>query len=98
MTAQRVSLLCMVISIIAFAPGSFSQSFAYDQALSIPSHVIQWRNEISGSHPSRVIAISADDTMLARQSAQASIAYLTQVMDQYHNRFPVYDDVSSAGN
>jgi hypothetical protein len=98
MTAQRFSLLCMVIFVIAFAPGSFGQSFAYHQALSITSHVVQRRNEISGSHLSRVIATSADDTMLARQSAQASIAYLAQVMDQFHNRFPVYDDVSSAGN
>jgi hypothetical protein len=34
----------------------------------------------------------------ARQSARASVGYLRQVMDQFHNRFPVYDDVSSAGN
>ncbi len=34
----------------------------------------------------------------ATDSAQASIAYLGRVMDEYHDRFPVYDDVSSAGN
>ncbi len=34
----------------------------------------------------------------AAQSAAASIGYLAGVMDQFHNRFPVYDDVSSAGN
>jgi hypothetical protein len=34
----------------------------------------------------------------ANDSAQASLAYLRVVMDQFHNRFPVYDDVSSAGN
>ena len=27
-----------------------------------------------------------------------SIAYLATVMDQYHDRYPVYDDVSSGGN
>ncbi len=32
------------------------------------------------------------------QSAQASVEYLARVMDQYHDRFPVYDDVSSGGN
>jgi len=32
------------------------------------------------------------------QSAAASLEYLKSVMDQYHNRFPVYDDLSSAGN
>jgi hypothetical protein len=31
-------------------------------------------------------------------SVAASIAYLRTVMDQYHNRFVVYEDVSSAGN
>jgi hypothetical protein len=31
-------------------------------------------------------------------SAKASIKYLAREMDQFHDRFPVYDDVSSAGN
>ncbi len=31
-------------------------------------------------------------------SAQAGLAYLRRVMDEYHDRFPVYDDVSSGGN
>jgi len=34
----------------------------------------------------------------ACKSAKAGIAYLAQVMDEFHNRFPVYDDLSSAGN
>ena len=34
----------------------------------------------------------------ANQSSTAAINHLAQVMDQFHNRFPVYDDVSSAGN
>jgi hypothetical protein len=34
----------------------------------------------------------------AAQSAAASIQYLARAMDEYHDRFPVYDDVSSAGN
>ena len=36
--------------------------------------------------------------LFAETSQEASIEYLKTVMDQYHNRFPVYDDVSSAGN
>ncbi|HEX8147939.1 MAG TPA: DUF4214 domain-containing protein [Pyrinomonadaceae bacterium] len=31
-------------------------------------------------------------------SAKASIEYLARVMDQFHNRFVVYQDVSAAGN
>jgi len=38
------------------------------------------------------------DAQPASQSANASIEYLKRVMDQFHDRFPVYDDVSSAGN
>jgi hypothetical protein len=34
----------------------------------------------------------------AMESATGSIHYLASVMDEYHDRFPVYDDVSSAGN
>ena len=33
-----------------------------------------------------------------RVSAQGSLAYLREVMDRFHGRFPVYDDISSAGN
>jgi hypothetical protein len=33
-----------------------------------------------------------------QQSVDASLSYLRTVQDQFHNRFPVYDDVSSAGN
>src|SRR5438067_11989256 len=34
----------------------------------------------------------------AADSAQRSLAYLRRVMDEFHTRFPLYDDVSSAGN
>ena len=34
----------------------------------------------------------------AEQSARLSVEHLAQVMDQFHNRFAVYEDVSSAGN
>lgn len=37
-------------------------------------------------------------TAIGQPSAQAALQYLAQVMDQYHDRFPVYDDVSSGGN
>ena len=32
------------------------------------------------------------------ESVAASITFLAQRQDEFHNRFPVYDDVSSAGN
>src|SRR6185503_5146342 len=32
------------------------------------------------------------------QPVPASVQYLARAMDQFHDRFPVYDDVSSAGN
>jgi hypothetical protein len=32
------------------------------------------------------------------ESARASLQYLRRVMDEFHGRFPVYDDVSSPGN
>lgn len=37
-------------------------------------------------------------SLSSNASATLSINYLAQVMDQFHNRFAVYDDVSSAGN
>lgn len=36
--------------------------------------------------------------LLAQTSAEPSLNYLRGVMDQYHTRVAVYDDVSSAGN
>ena len=41
---------------------------------------------------------SANNNQPDTQSVSASVQYLARAMDQYHNRFPVYDDVSSAGN
>lgn len=35
---------------------------------------------------------------IVQQSVSNSLEYLRNVMDKYHNRFPVYDDVSSPGN
>ncbi len=32
------------------------------------------------------------------QSVELSISFLRDRMDEFHNRFPIYDDVSSAGN
>jgi hypothetical protein len=39
-----------------------------------------------------------NDRIPALASAKASILYIKKEMDQYHNRFVVYEDVSSAGN
>ena len=38
------------------------------------------------------------DSVGTKTDISASIHYLARAMDQYHNRFPVYEDVSSAGN
>lgn len=42
-------------------------------------------------------AAPSQDTA-AHDSIARSLTYLRRVMDQFHDRFPVYDDVSSAGN
>lgn len=44
------------------------------------------------------VATATAQGSAARQSALASLEYLRTEMDRYHDRFPVYDDVSSAGN
>jgi hypothetical protein len=44
--------------------------------------------------PVNSAALSLDAVL----SAQRSIEYLRRVMDEYHTRFPVYDDISSPGN
>lgn len=46
----------------------------------------------------RIPLLAFQGTPTARQSVDSSIEYLRRVMDEYHSRFPVYDDVSSAGN
>jgi hypothetical protein len=45
-----------------------------------------------------VAAAVAADVAPGTASARAAIACLGQGMDEYHTRFPVYEDVSSAGN
>lgn len=47
------------------------------------------------SHFSPAVAEPAPET---QASAQASVAFLSRIMDQFHDRVPVYDDVSSGGN
>ncbi len=47
--------------------------------------------------PSRSSAVAACSTPACR-SAAASVAFLARRMDEFHTRFPVYDDLSSAGN
>ena len=44
------------------------------------------------------LAISQAATTSEQQSIDLSIAFLRDRMDEFHNRLPVYDDVSSAGN
>lgn len=47
--------------------------------------------------PSRSGAVALCSTPACR-SAAASVAFLARQMDEFHTRFPVYDDLSSAGN
>ncbi len=59
------------------------------------------RYRIGGALIALVVATAGAPTasaQTAQQSADASLAYLNAAMDQFHTRFPVYDDVSSAGN
>ena len=42
--------------------------------------------------------ITSLSAQTAGESAQSSLEYLRRVMDQFHDRVAVYDDVSSAGN
>jgi uncharacterized repeat protein (TIGR02543 family) len=43
-------------------------------------------------------ALSQTLTAEQNQSIELSIGFLRDRMDEFHNRFPIYDDVSSAGN
>jgi hypothetical protein len=45
-----------------------------------------------------VLPLPAGAQPTPEASAAAAIAHLRAVMDHYHDRIPVYDDVSSAGN
>lgn len=45
-----------------------------------------------------ILGISVATSSEAVDSARSSVAYLAGVMDEFHDRFPVYDDVSSPGN
>jgi hypothetical protein len=51
-----------------------------------------------GSSAGADAAMPAAAILPGQPSAQAALLYLAKVMDQYHDRFPVYDDVSSGGN
>src|SRR6266540_501917 len=44
------------------------------------------------------LVTSASGAQPDTQTISASVQYLAGAMDQYHGRFPVYEDVSSAGN
>ena len=70
------------------APGQFS-SAGQTSGVAV-------RASADGLFPA-VARVSAQDTA-STASVAAGIAYLRAVMDQYHNRFVVYEDVSSAGN
>lgn len=52
----------------------------------------------AGSAPSLAVPPSSGAASVGPVSAAASLEYLRQVMDQYHQAFGVYEDVSSAGN
>ena len=65
------------------------------------SAMVKVKGQTTWSNINSVIKIAAENhppLTSADQSSTLSINHLAQVMDQFHNRFPVYDDVSSAGN
>src|SRR5690242_8684989 len=99
MSSERFYFLCLMIVVLTLASSPLGQSLSQRpfRAVNIPT--IERINQTSESHSPHALAGNpSDDRLVAQQSAQASIAYLAQVMDQFHNRFPIYDDVSSAGN
>jgi hypothetical protein len=51
---------------------------------------------IASAQPALATVVPA--ALPGQPSALAAIGYLARVMDQYHDRFAVYDDVSSGGN
>jgi hypothetical protein len=50
-----------------------------------------------GSDPAPPV-VTPESIRAAKQSAQASLEFIRRMMDEYHDRIPVYEDVSSAGN
>lgn len=74
---------------VLIALGMIGAPFAFARA-NAPGGL---RNETGATLPSFTIAQS-EETL----SATAATRYLARVMDEFHTRVPVYDDVSSAGN
>lgn len=79
----RISLLCGVLTIFGFS--SFVLQPAESRASLSSYYLDRSHLPLLSSSP-------------GEPSAKAAIAYMAQVMDQFHDRVAVYDDVSSAGN
>lgn len=95
MIRKRFALSILLILWLSLGPciSTLSRSRNLTGYLSPPN--VSSQNEIVVDDKNQEDIASTQD---AGQSAKAAIQYLARVMDQFHNRFPVYDDVSSAGN
>jgi hypothetical protein len=55
-------------------------------------------SNIDGTRISAEAALTVVAPRTCRESVNLSIEHLRRVMDEFHNRIPVYDDISSPGN
>jgi len=99
MTAARFILSLLLTFSVGFGPSTYSLEHSHKHGrpalLQSPnSH----ENSIAAGFSVRTPNVRALDASTAQQSAVMSIDYLSHAMDEFHNRFPVYDDVSSAGD
>lgn len=80
-------------------PGATSPNWSIAQATMADAGVytVEVRNE-SGSAFSHEALLTVYTNRPAIDSLHANLDYLRSVMDEYHYRFPVYDDISSGGN
>jgi Calx-beta domain-containing protein len=97
MALNRMGFSCLLAILLIFRIGSFC--LPESQALSKTGPTRSKSNSIKRSaFGVAEKAGRSQDASPAEESARLAIEYLAQVMDQFHNRFAVYDDVSSAGN
>lgn len=72
------------------------QALAMTLAVAIASSLVYFSLTLEATAEPPLAAFQG--TTISQQSVDSSLEYLRSVMDEYHNRFHVYDDVSSAGN
>jgi hypothetical protein len=99
MFLKRFSLLILLVMLLILVSPFFSLSPSYSQSKPSPFRDTESVSQVNTSSKSNLTSAAITQVITsAHLSTLASIQYLAAVMDQFHNRFPVYDDVSSAGN